>query len=206
MGHPLPVITGIALVIFAIAYLLCYLPRKDKTFDFDAGGKFGAFEPHASRYQDLAKLVLTLATASIAFLVNFLVNIPTDQKNRSLYSFRLEDGASWVVACLCVSVASLLLFLLLRMFFTKITCTLNTRVTPSTQERLHGSEIRIELNVRLDRLVLVLYGIRNRGLLDIGKTLMCGIIPNCTISAAYESPRFSTGKWSFPTCHQGAEF
>jgi hypothetical protein len=117
MGHPLPVISGIALVIFAIAYLLCYLPRKNKTFDFDPGGKFGAFEPHANRYQDLAKLVLTLATASIAFLVNFLVNISTDQKNRSLYSFRLEDGASWVIACLCVSVASLLLFLLLENVF-----------------------------------------------------------------------------------------
>src|SRR5256885_2168842 len=117
MGHPLSVTAGIALAVFGVAYLLCYLPRKNKTFDFDPCGKFGEFEPHAKRYQELAKLVLTLATASIAFLVNFLVNISPDQKNRYLYSVRLETGAPSVIACLCVSVASVLLFLLFENLF-----------------------------------------------------------------------------------------
>jgi hypothetical protein len=52
-------------------------------------GYKGAFEPHAKRYQALAKLVLTLAAASAAFLLSFLANIDIS-KPRSSYSIRLE--------------------------------------------------------------------------------------------------------------------
>lgn len=40
----------------------------------------GGFEPHLKRYQDLAQLILTLATATVAFLVNFLVGLHVDEK------------------------------------------------------------------------------------------------------------------------------
>jgi len=51
----------------------------------------GGFEPHLRRYQALAQLLLTLATATVAFLVNFLVGIHVDEK-RGIYSLRLEGA------------------------------------------------------------------------------------------------------------------
>ena len=63
-------LTGI--LVFVVVYLRFYWPRRNRIFYFDPGGRKGEFEPHAERYQSLAKLLLTLASASAAFLVNFL--------------------------------------------------------------------------------------------------------------------------------------
>jgi hypothetical protein len=100
MKYPTLAASGIALAVYCVAFLVCYWPRRGRTFNFDAREEFGAFEPHAKRYQDLAKLILTLSTASIAFLVNFLVNL-TPSATRSAYSVRLEAASPWVVAFLC---------------------------------------------------------------------------------------------------------
>jgi hypothetical protein len=84
MAHQLVVTSAIGITLFIVAYLFCYLPRRGKTFAFDVSGQYGAFEQHAKRYQELAKLILTLSTASIAFLVNFLVNFrqtPTSEES-----------------------------------------------------------------------------------------------------------------------------
>ena len=71
----------------------------------------GGFETHIQRYQDLAKLLLTLAAATIAFLVNFLTGIPVDGK-RSVYSLRLERVCPSAIALLGVCAVCAILFLL----------------------------------------------------------------------------------------------
>jgi hypothetical protein len=71
----------------------------------------GGFEPHLQRYQDLAKLLLTLGAATIAFLVNFLTGIPVDGK-RSIYSIRLEKACPSSIALLGLSAACAIIFLL----------------------------------------------------------------------------------------------
>ena len=63
--------------------------------------------------QALAKLVLTLAAASAAFLLSFLANIDIS-KPRSSYSIRLEYVAPSAMVFLCLSAGSCLLFLLLQ--------------------------------------------------------------------------------------------
>jgi len=112
MEHPVLITTAIVVGVTAGVFSVCYWPRRGRTFDFDAGGKQGAFEDHAKRYQDLAKLVITLSTASVAFLVNFLVGLTTDKSNRGPYSLRLEEVSPWVITFLGLSTVSLLFFIL----------------------------------------------------------------------------------------------
>jgi hypothetical protein len=71
----------------------------------------GGFEPHMRRYQDLAKLLLTLAAATIAFLVNFLAGIPVGGK-RNVYSLGLEKACPCSIALLGLSAICAILFLL----------------------------------------------------------------------------------------------
>ncbi len=71
----------------------------------------GGFETHIQRYQDLAKLLLTLAAGTVAFLVNFLAGIPIDGK-RSVYSLRLEHACPSSIILLGLSGACAILFLL----------------------------------------------------------------------------------------------
>jgi len=85
----------------------------ESDYEFDAGRKEGAFEPHANRYQDLARLVLTLAAASAAFLLSFLVNIDVSKPSNS-YGSRLEDAAPFAMVFLCLSAGSCLTFMLLQ--------------------------------------------------------------------------------------------
>jgi hypothetical protein len=71
----------------------------------------GGFESHLKRYQDLAQLLLTLATATVAFLVNFLVGIHVDEK-RSPYSLKLEDACPSSIVFFGLSAAFSILFVL----------------------------------------------------------------------------------------------
>ena len=103
---------AIASAVFVLLYLRFYWPRRKQIFDFDPGERKGEFEPHAERYQSLSKLVLTLASASTAYLVNFLVNLD-GTKPRTSYSLRLEAVAPTALTLLCLSAGSCLGFLLL---------------------------------------------------------------------------------------------
>lgn len=71
----------------------------------------GGFEPHLKRYQDSAQLVLTLAAATVAFLVNFLTGIRADEK-RSIYSLKLEAACPSAVVFLGLSAAFVITFIL----------------------------------------------------------------------------------------------
>lgn len=106
----------IATAIFAVVYLQFYWPRRNCTFAFDPGGRKGEFESHAKRYQSLAKLMLTLSSASAAFLVNFLVNLDPS-KPRATYSYRLESAAPATITLLCLSAASCIAFMLFQNLF-----------------------------------------------------------------------------------------
>jgi hypothetical protein len=107
----------IAVAVMLIAYLWCYWPRRKLAFDFDPGGRRGEFENHAKRYQALARLLLTLCTATVAFLFSFLVNLPADPTHRNIYSLKLESACPRVVTCLGLSAACALLFLLFQNLF-----------------------------------------------------------------------------------------
>src|SRR5882724_7852130 len=98
-----PVVSSLlsASLLFVVFYVTFYLPMRGHFWDYDPGGRQGEFEKHAERYQSLAKLVLTLSAASVAFLLNFLVNIdPT--KSRSSYSIKMESAAPSVISFLCL--------------------------------------------------------------------------------------------------------
>jgi hypothetical protein len=61
------ILTGF--VVFVVLWLIAYLGTKEKSFDFDARGEKGAFQPLLSTYLDLAKFVVGLASGSIVLLV-----------------------------------------------------------------------------------------------------------------------------------------
>jgi hypothetical protein len=71
----------------------------------------GGFEPHLKRYQELAQLVLTLATATVAFLMNFLTGIHPEEK-RSVYSLRLESASRSAIVFLGLSAIFAIAFIL----------------------------------------------------------------------------------------------
>jgi hypothetical protein len=105
-------IAGSFVVVVLIFLLFRFVLLGTGRFDMDPQGKDGAFEPRAKRYQEIAKLVLTLSTASIAFIVNFLVGLPADIRTRGRYSIAIEAASPLAITFLCVSVLSALLFLL----------------------------------------------------------------------------------------------
>src|SRR3981189_1895809 len=74
----------------------------------DPGDKAGSFEPHIKRYLDLARLVLTLAAASIAFLFNLIVTLPPPISREYLLSVPPR-----AVLYLCATILFLLLFMTL---------------------------------------------------------------------------------------------
>ena len=81
----------------------------------DPGDKVGSFEPHIKRYLDLARLVLTLAAASIAFLFNLIVTRTTPISREYLLSVPPR-----AVLYLCATILFLLLFMtLLTLFYEK---------------------------------------------------------------------------------------
>ena len=108
------VITFLVCAVFmCLSYRRNSSTLKGEYYDFDPGMRKGEFEPHAKRYQALAKLVLTLAAASAAFLLSFFANIDVS-KPRNDYSIRLEYVAPSAMVFLCLSAGACLIFLLLQ--------------------------------------------------------------------------------------------
>jgi hypothetical protein len=117
-SHHIRIIEIFASILVCAAFLRWsyrrnYSECKGNAYEFDPGRIPGAFEPHAKRYQALAKLVLTLAAASAAFLLSFLANIDVS-KARNYYSIRLEYVAPSAMVFLCLSAGACLIFLLLQ--------------------------------------------------------------------------------------------
>jgi len=76
------IVTGV--VVFVVVWLLASMGTQGKSFDFDARGEKGAFQPLLSTYLDLAKFVLGLASGSIVLLVG---SSPLHATPRLSYTF-----------------------------------------------------------------------------------------------------------------------
>ncbi len=72
----------------------------------------GDFETHSGRYQELAKLLVTLSGAAIAFLITMMVN----EKAPTPFTQRLAAVAPIVVGYFGASIACLILFMLLQTY------------------------------------------------------------------------------------------
>lgn len=68
---------GIVSAAIFVPVFLAIALTGPKAHLMDPGDKMGSFEPHIKRYLDLARLVLTVAAASIAFLFNLIVTRTT---------------------------------------------------------------------------------------------------------------------------------
>ena len=71
----------------------------------------GNFEPHAKRYQELAKFVITLSAAAIAFLIGIMTS---DKSAASVFTPALTSVAPIAVGFFAVSIAFLIAFMLLQ--------------------------------------------------------------------------------------------
>ena len=113
-----PIISTVlsAAFVFTAIFLAFWLPARKISHLMDPGDKPGAFEPHIKRYQDLARLVLALATASAAFLINLIVN-PPEKHGLSDTAAKLLSAAPQAILFLCATAFFLLLFMTLLNFF-----------------------------------------------------------------------------------------
>jgi hypothetical protein len=102
-------------VVFGLIWLVAWLWLRNDSYDFNPKGEARAFEPHLTRYQDFGKLLVLIGTASLAFFINFLVNLSTVTP-RSEYSRALERHIAAPIWFLCTSVALTLLFMLAQTF------------------------------------------------------------------------------------------
>jgi energy-converting hydrogenase Eha subunit A len=102
--------TVVATTFFLATYLLSYLTIGKGPFEMDPGGEPKAFEEHLKRYQGLFQLLITLSTATVAFLVNFLIGI-SEEKPRNVYSYQLEAACPFAILVLGFSVIFALLFI-----------------------------------------------------------------------------------------------
>lgn len=102
------------MAIYLFTYFIAF---KSSAYHFDAQGRPGAFEPHARRYQDLARLIIGLSAVSVGYLVNFLVNISPNGQLRSTYSLALESASATAISYLCVSILLGILFVLAQSYF-----------------------------------------------------------------------------------------
>jgi hypothetical protein len=113
---PILLIISGSVIVFAVLWILARLSVGKVPYNMDAHQKPKAFEPHLKRYQDLAKLILALSAATIAFLFNFLASIPDEPEARGAYNRALEDASPFALGFLCLSVFYALSFIFWQTF------------------------------------------------------------------------------------------
>jgi len=69
------------------------------------------YEPHSKRYQDLAKLAITLSAAAIAFLINI---VASDKPVAPKFAQRVEAVAPFVAGLFGACIALLVLFMVVQ--------------------------------------------------------------------------------------------
>ena len=101
----------VVLCTLVTTYAASYVTLGPGPFQMDPGGEPKAFEEHLKRYQSLFQLVITLSTATVAFLVSFLIGL-SDDKPRSVYGHRMEAACPFAILVLGSSVVFALLFII----------------------------------------------------------------------------------------------
>jgi hypothetical protein len=108
-----------------IYFVALWSVREHPSYAFDAKYKkdppvdAGDFEPHSRRYQDLAKLVITLSTGVVAFLINSLAN---EKLPISPIVSKIEWSAPVIVGFFGLSIASLIGFMVSQTFWYEEYC------------------------------------------------------------------------------------
>jgi hypothetical protein len=121
-NHPLAASLFGVIVTFLVLFFLTWWKLGSGSYELDPLGEDKAFEPHLKRYQDLAKLIITLATASAAFLFSFLVNHGSSSIPENPFARLLVTEAPFAIICLCLSVFLLLSFILLENYIYESYC------------------------------------------------------------------------------------
>jgi hypothetical protein len=111
--HALWVLSPIGVVVFLRVF---FSLKKGCFYFFDPKHNIdqklkdaGDFEPHSKRYQDLAKLAITLSAGAIAFLISVLAN---DKSSSSAFVQRVAAVAPIVVGYFAGCIALLIGFML----------------------------------------------------------------------------------------------
>jgi hypothetical protein len=112
-------------VLFVAIYMLSFCNLKDAYYYFDPKHNqddrlkdAGDFSPHFHRYSDLAKFMITLSVAAMAFLFNSVASPkPTNE-----FSARISEVAPIVVGLFGSATASLMGFIFSQTFFYEIYC------------------------------------------------------------------------------------
>jgi hypothetical protein len=97
--------------VFLLLWTLLVLKMRRYSFERTAKEEAGVYEPHLARYLDFGKLLVLTGTASLAFFINFLVNVNTVGP-RNVYSVALEHHIAAPIWFLCASVGLTLAFML----------------------------------------------------------------------------------------------
>jgi hypothetical protein len=104
--------TGIASLIFMILWSISFANLGVGPFQMDPHGAPGKFEEHLKRYQNFTQLLITLATATIAYLVNFLLNL-SNGKPENAVGERLQSVCPIAITLLGWSIVFGFLFIAL---------------------------------------------------------------------------------------------
>jgi len=116
LWHALWVLCPLAVVVF----LVCFFSlQKGSHYFFDPKhnvdpklkAENGDYEPHSKRYQELAKLAITLSAAAIAFLISF---VASDKPAASAFSQKVQSVAPIVCGFFGSCIATLVLFMVLQ--------------------------------------------------------------------------------------------
>jgi hypothetical protein len=113
--HALWVLSPLGVAVF----VLCYFSlQRGSHYFFDPKHNIdprlkdaGDYEPHSKRYQELAKLAITLSAAAIAFLVSI---VTSDKPVAPVFSLRVQLVAPIVCGFFGSCIALLVLFMVLQ--------------------------------------------------------------------------------------------
>jgi hypothetical protein len=115
----------VSTVLFIAIYMLSLSRLKDKYYYFDPKHNqddrlkdAGDFSPHFQRYCDLAKLMITLSVAAMAFLFNGVAS----PKPVNEFSARITDVAPIVVGLFGSATACLMAFIFCETNFYEVYC------------------------------------------------------------------------------------
>jgi heme/copper-type cytochrome/quinol oxidase subunit 3 len=117
-----------AVLAYFVFWLVARMVLGGGAYNMDPHGVPGAFEPHLARYQSIAKLIVTLSAATVAFLFNFLVSRASGTSANG-YGNALEKACPVAILLLCLSAFCGLVFVLGQTYIYESYCHSRTKDT-----------------------------------------------------------------------------